>query len=82
MSERRNREGARSIPAAAGPRKSHSTEASRQLSKERAYQRYRGTTNGGAGTGLWQEELAAPEGRDTLRNELQQEGVKEEKYLL
>ncbi|XP_075617890.1 glutamate-rich protein 6 [Balearica regulorum gibbericeps] len=39
VSERKNHEGARSVPIAVGPHESHGTEAERLLSKERAYQR-------------------------------------------
>ncbi|XP_074887282.1 LOW QUALITY PROTEIN: glutamate-rich protein 6 [Buteo buteo] len=39
VNERKNHEGAWSVPIAVGPHKSHGTEADRLLSKERAYQR-------------------------------------------
>lgn len=49
VNERKNHEGAWSVPVAVGPHESHSTEADRLLSKERAYQRYRDMTAGRTG---------------------------------
>uniref|UniRef100_A0A8C0B9Z4 Glutamate rich 6 n=1 Tax=Buteo japonicus TaxID=224669 RepID=A0A8C0B9Z4_9AVES len=62
VNERKNHEGAWSVPIAVGPHKSHGTEADRLLSKERAYQRYR-SNQAGTISYLLSREPPSPKGR-------------------
>ena len=83
VNERKTREGAGSVPIAAGPRESHGTEAERPLSKQRAYQRYRAKATGRTGDRGCLRTTGNSAGKSSVKKmKLQQEGMKEEKNLL